>query len=126
MWNLRLSVHSSLAAPGLRCGVGSSLVAERPGRSPLRRPGSRSGGFSCAEHGPQSTSASGCGTRAWLLQGVWDLPGLVVKALSPALARGFFYHWTTREVLSGIFSIQTLDGNEKSCFEWGSKEAARS
>ena len=93
----------SSAAPGLRCGLGSSLVAERPGRAPVRRPGSRSGGFSYAEHGPQSASASVCRSRAWLLQGAWDLPGLVVKALSPARAGGSFYRWTTREVLRGIF-----------------------
>ena len=45
----------------------------------------------------------------------------------PCTGRRVLYYWTTREVLNEIiFKIQTLDGNEKSCFEWGSKETAHS
>ena len=32
---------------------------------------------------------SSCSTRAWLLRGVWDLPGPGLEPMSPALAGGF-------------------------------------
>ena len=32
---------------------------------------------------------SSCGTRAWLLSGMWDLPGPGIEPVSPALAGGF-------------------------------------
>ena len=41
-----------------------------------------------------------CGVRAWLLQGVWDLPSLGIEPMSPALAGRFLYYWATRETLS--------------------------
>ena len=31
---------------------------------------------------------SGCGARAWLLRGMWDLPGPGLEPVSPALAGG--------------------------------------
>ena len=37
-----------------------------------------------------------CGPRAWLLWGMWDLPGPGIRSVSPALAGGFLI---TREVL---------------------------
>ena len=37
---------------------------------------------------------SSCGTRAWLVQGMWGLPGSGIEALSPALTGRFF---TTEE-----------------------------
>ena len=43
----------------------------------LQSKGSRRAGF------------SSCGTRAWLLRGMWDLPGPGLKPVSPALAGGF-------------------------------------
>ena len=30
-----------------------------------------------------------CGLQAWLLHGMWDLPELGIKPMSPALASGF-------------------------------------
>ena len=33
---------------------------------------------------------SSCGARAWLLCGMWDLPGPGLEPVSPALAGGFF------------------------------------
>ena len=33
---------------------------------------------------------SSCGSRAWLLQGMWELPDPGIKLMSPALAGGFF------------------------------------
>ena len=36
---------------------------------------------------------SGCGSRAWLFLGMWNLLGLGIKPMSPALAGGFL---TTR------------------------------
>ena len=32
---------------------------------------------------------SGCDVQAWLLQGMWNLPGPGIKPISPALAGGF-------------------------------------
>ena len=32
---------------------------------------------------------SGCGARAYLLHGMWDLPGPELESVSPALAGGF-------------------------------------
>ena len=32
---------------------------------------------------------SSCGARAWLLRGMWDLPGPGLEPVSPALAGGF-------------------------------------
>ena len=33
---------------------------------------------------------SNCGAQAWLLHGVWDLPGPGIEPVSPALAGEFF------------------------------------
>ena len=33
---------------------------------------------------------SNCGAQAWLLHGVWDLPGSGIESVSPALAAEFF------------------------------------
>ena len=38
-----------------------------------------------------------CGSRALLLRSMWDLPRPGIEPMSPALAGGFFNHWTTRE-----------------------------
>ena len=70
---------------------------------------SRCGGFSCCRaralgartsvvvaHGLRSCDLralehrlSSCGARAYLLRGMWDLPGPGVEPVSPALASGF-------------------------------------
>ena len=51
------------------------------------------------------------GTQAQLLQGMWDLPGPGIEPASPALASGFFTHWTTKEILLVIFKYAFFRGN---------------
>ena len=61
---------------------GGSSLAVLPGllivvASLLQSMGSRRMGFST------------CGARAWLLRGMWNLPGSGIEPVSPALAGGF-------------------------------------
>ena len=42
-----------------------------------------------AEHRLQTRRLSNCGSRAWLLRGIWDLPRTGLEPVSPALAGGF-------------------------------------
>ena len=42
-----------------------------------------------AEHKLQTRRLSNCGSRAQLLRGMWDLLGLGLEPVSPALAGGF-------------------------------------
>ena len=42
-----------------------------------------------AEHRLQTRRLSSCGSRAWLLRGMWDLPRLGLEPVSPALAGRF-------------------------------------
>ena len=56
-----------------------------------------------AEHRLQTRRLSNCGSRAYLLRGMWDLPRPGLKPVSPALA-GRLNHCATREAhQSGIF-----------------------
>ena len=42
---------------------------------------------------------SSCGTQAYLLCSMWDLPGPhMVGTLVPCIGRQILYHWVTREV----------------------------
>ena len=63
---------------------GLSLVAASGGHSSLRCVGFGS----CGSQAPERRLSS-CGTRAWLLRGMWDLPRPVLEPVSPALAGGF-------------------------------------
>ena len=56
---------------------------------PLQSKGSRRAGFS--SYGLQALECrlSSCGTWAWLLCGMWDLPRPGLEPMSPALAGGF-------------------------------------
>ena len=95
--------------PGLQCCVGFSLVAEGGGYSLVAVRGLIAvaslgaghrlwGSWASAllAHGPvlqlpgSKHSLSSCGAQAWLLPGVWDLPGSGIKPVSPALAGRFF------------------------------------
>ena len=91
-------IYLFLAALGLRCCCGLSLVAESGVCSSLR-----CAGFSLqwllllrsTTLGPQASvvvarGLSSCGARASLLCGMWDPPGLGLESMSPALAGGFF------------------------------------
>ena len=42
-----------------------------------------------AEHRLQTLRLSSCGSRAWLLRGMWDLPRPGLEPVSPALAGSF-------------------------------------
>ena len=81
---------------------GLSLVAG--GSSPwwlllLQSLGSRRVGFgSCSPRGLEYRFSS-CGVQAFLLQGMWDLPGQGMEPMSPALAGWILIHCATRGVL---------------------------
>ena len=51
--------------------------------------GSRHMGFSSCGSRALERRLSSCGSQAWLLCGMWDLPGLGLEPVSPALAGGF-------------------------------------
>ena len=51
--------------------------------------GSRRVGFSSCGSRALERRLSNCGTWAWLLRGMWDLPRPGLKPMSPALAGGF-------------------------------------
>ena len=52
--------------------------------------GSRARGLSSHGSWALKHRLNNCGTRAWLLHGMCDLPGPGIKPASPALAGGFF------------------------------------
>ena len=78
-----------------------SLVVVRGGYLPLRcvcslqwllllqSTGSRHAVFSSCGSQALGRRLSSCGTRAYLLCSMWDLPGPVIEPMSPALAGGF-------------------------------------
>ena len=49
----------------------------------------RAGFSKCSSQAP-GYRLSSCGTKAYLLQDMWDLPGSGIKPMSPALAGRFF------------------------------------
>ena len=51
--------------------------------------GSRCAGFSSCGSRALEHRLSSCGARAWLLRGMWDLPGPGLEPVSPALAGVF-------------------------------------
>ena len=55
----------------------------------LQSTGCRHVGFSSCGSRALERRLSSCGTRAELLCGMWDLPGLGIEPVSPALAGGF-------------------------------------
>ena len=96
---------------GLSCSVGFSLIMVSGGLlSSCGAQASDGSGFSCCEAlalGHTGVSSCGsqaleqlpggvaprlnaCGTQAWLLWGLWDLPGSGIELTSPALSGGFF------------------------------------
>ena len=54
---------------------------------------------------------SSCGAQAYLLRGMWDLPGPGIEPVSPALAGGFLTTVSTREV-PGLLSIQQSENGD--------------
>ena len=87
------------------CGL--SLVAASRGYSLLRcegfslqgllllqSMGSRHAGFSSCDSRAPERRLSSCGALAWLLRGMWDLPG---PGLEPFIGRQILNHCATRE-----------------------------
>ena len=108
-WNFRLQwilflknkfIYGCVGSLLLRAGF--SLVAASGGYSSLRcagfslrwllllrSTGSRRMGFSSWGTRALECRPSSCGTRAYLLRGMWDLRGPGLELMSPALAGGF-------------------------------------
>ena len=99
-----LFIHSFMAVLGLRfcarafssCGKWGPLFFIAV-RGPLTVAASL-----VAEHRLQTRRLSNCGSRAWLLRGMWDLPRPGLEPVSPALA--------------GRFSTTVPPGKPKSSF----------
>ena len=107
-------IYFFLAALDLRCGAQASHC----------------GGFSCAVHGLQEHGLqqlwhtahglnscdswalehrlSSCGARAQLLCGMWDLPGLELEPVSPALPGGFVTTVPPRKSLQIEFLVSSV------------------
>ena len=85
------------------CCVGFSLVAASGGSSLVAIRGLLPAVDSLVELRLWSSSSSSCGSWAYLLQGMWDLPGPGIEPMSPALAKWVLYQWVTREALQWEF-----------------------
>ena len=98
LFKLFLIYFCVLATRGLRCWA-RPLAAVAP---------------LVTEHGLWSTDLSSRGAWAYLSRGVWNLPGPRTEPVSPAFGRQILNHWTTREVLSCLFSdVEPLSQNFK-------------
>ena len=105
-----MGIYLFWTALGLRCCVWAfSICGERVAALRCGARASYCGGFSCCRAWALGTWASvvvacglsscglraleyrlsSCGARAWLLRGMWDLPGPGLEPVSPALAGGF-------------------------------------
>ena len=111
---------------GLRCCEGFSLLAVSMGYSLvgcvgfslrwlllLWRTGFRHEGLSGCSTGAQQLQFLGskirlnsCGTWAYLLCGMWDLPGSGIEPMSPALASGFLSTEPPGKPQSNIFNME--------------------
>ena len=107
----------------LRCAAGFSLVTASRVYSSCSSRASICGGFSCWAWALGHSSFSSCGTWAqqlqlravehrlssdswaYLLQGIWDLPRLGIKPMSPALARESLATELPREPQHNVFKI---------------------
>ena len=72
---LRCGVRASHCGGFSCCGARASVVVAR--------------GLSSCGSWALERRLSSCGAQAWLLRGVWDLPGPGLDPVSPALAGGF-------------------------------------
>ena len=94
-FNFKNCVYLFLAAPGLCCCTGFSLVVElRRGASPLVAVcGLLPAAASLTEHRLRVSlwsAVSIVAAHRFLLRGTWDLPGTGIKPLSPASVGKFF------------------------------------
>ena len=86
-----------MAALGLRCCTRAFSSCGERGYSLLRHAGVslrwllllRSTALGARASVVVARGLSSCGSRAWLLHDMWDLPGPGLKPVSPALAGGF-------------------------------------
>ena len=85
------------------CCVGFSLVAASRGSSLVAKRGLLTVVDSLVELRLSSASSSSCGSWAYLLQGMWHLPGPGIEPMSPALAGGFFTSESIGKPYSGNF-----------------------
>ena len=69
------------------CGGFSCCRAQAPGLAGFSLCGTWLS--SCSSWAPEHR-LSRCGARAWMLRGMWDLPGSGVEPVSPTLAGRFF------------------------------------
>ena len=60
-----------------------------------------------AEHRLQTHRLSSCGSRAWMLRGMWDLPRPGLEPVSPALAGGLSTTVPPGKPLSNILALDT-------------------
>ena len=86
---------SLVAGPGLLFAVASLAAEQTPG--PQASVTAAYGLGSCDSWGLEHWLSS-WGTQALLLQSMYDLPGLGIEPMSPALVGRILYHWTTRKV----------------------------
>ena len=88
--------------------MGFSLVAASRGSSLVAKLGLLTVVDSLVELRLSSSSSSSCGSWAYLLHGMWDLPGPGIEPMSPALAGGFFTSESLGKPYSGHFyTIET-------------------
>ena len=57
----------------------------------------------CGSWALEHNRLSSCGPWAWLLHGMWDLPGSRDPAYVSCVGRWILYHWATKEASSQIF-----------------------
>ena len=99
---------SRVAASGGRC-LGSVFGPSLRWRLLLGSRGSGASGF-CG-HGSRGVEHrfNSCGPWARLLQGMWDLPGLGVKVMSPSLAGGLLTTGPPGQSLIPLFQNHVFD-----------------
>ena len=73
--------------------------------------------------GSRRTGFSSCGARAYLLCGMWDLPGPGLEPVSPALAGGFLTNCATREAPRNASDawVQAFVEIQVALQQWGTK-----
>ena len=92
LWSAGATLHCGAQAFSLQWLLVTEHGLWVQGLQQLQHAGSVVGSLRALEHW-----LSCCGTQASLLHGKWDLPGPVVKLISPALHGVLFNHWTTKE-----------------------------
>ena len=109
--NFILLYNLFLAALGLRCCMWAFSSCVERGYSSLRCTG-----FSLrwlllwASTGSRRAGFSSCAAQAWLLCGMWDLPGPGLEPVSPALAGGLLTTASPGKSPQTNFKYKTIQG----------------